>query len=257
MVEFISAIIIAIVQGLTEWIPISSSGHLVLVENLLGFAGGLFFDVALHFGTLMAVVVYFGQEIVFILEDILNGRWKTRNARLFGLLVIASIPAAIVGFLFKKYFEVAFSSLGIVALGFGITGIVLLISGLGYGKKKGKLGKKEAFLIGCVQVISLFPGISRSGTTMSSGILLGLKEKEAVKFSFLMSIPIIFGANILSLGSSTLPPEFIWSTFVSFIVGLGTIHVLYKYVLVERKNLRWFGIYCLLLALVIGLVLLI
>ncbi len=253
MVEFISAIIIAIVQGLTEWIPISSSGHLVLVENILGFAGGLFFDVALHFGTLMAVVIYFGKDIVLILEDVLNGYWKTQNARLFGLLVIASIPAAIVGFLFRKYFEVAFASLGIVALGFGITGIVLLISGLGYGKKKGKLGKKEAFLIGCAQVISLFPGISRSGTTMSSGMLLGLKEKEAVKFSFLMSIPIIFGANILSLGSNTLPPSFIWSTIVSFIIGLITIHILYKYVLTKKRNLRWFGIYCLILAGVLGI----
>ena len=117
MGDLISALIIAVIQGLTEWIPVSSSGHLVLVENLLNYNGGLMFDVALHFGTLMAVFVYFGKDIVDIVEDFLKRNWGSDNVKLGWLLVVATIPAAIVGFLLKNVFEVAFGNLVIVDTG--------------------------------------------------------------------------------------------------------------------------------------------
>jgi len=286
--ELVASILIAIVQGLTEWLPVSSSGHLVVVEWLLGFEGGLVFDVALHFGTLMAVFVYFGGDIVDIVKEVLSGRIREGNGRLGILVIVATIPAAFMGYFFRGIFEVAFGSLGIVALGFGVTGIFLIIaslsgkgkiinvgsrsvvrraSGVGarppvhIGAGRGIIGKVRgmrlswaaALLIGIAQIFALFPGISRSGATIGAGLLLGLREKDALKFSFLLSIPIIFGANILAIGNQTLPPSLIWATLVSFIVGLGTIHLLYNRILVDRKNLRWFGVYALVLALVLGL----
>ncbi|MAG28010.1 hypothetical protein CMI47_20990 [Candidatus Pacearchaeota archaeon] len=245
--EFISAIIIAIVQGITEWLPVSSSGHLVLSERLLNFNGGLLFDVALHFGTLMAVFVYFGRDITEIIKAVLLGKVKEGDGKLGLLLIVATIPAGIAGFIFVKLFEGSFTSLAITSFGFGITGLVLLIASLDFKGKKGlkELGYLNALYIGFIQILSLVPGISRSGTTISGGLFNGLNEKDAMKFSFLMSIPVIFGANVLVIGNKTLPPETIWATLVSFVVGLVTIHVLYKYILNSKKNLRWFAGYTL------------
>ena len=254
--EFIASIILAIVQGTTEWLPISSSGHLVLFEKILGFkSGGIEFDVALHFGTLMAVFVYFGKDIVDIIENLLKGKWKSDKGKLGLMVIVATIPAAVIGLLFKKIFESAFLSLEVVAIGFAITGIILFIGSLDvYNPRKRKnFGYGKAFLVGCAQIIALFPGISRSGTTISSGLLAGLKEKDALRFSFLMSIPAIFGANIVELGGGSIPSIMFLPTLVSFIVGLLTIHLLFGYVLTSKKNLRWFGVYALLLALALGI----
>ena len=275
--DLISALLIAVVQGFTEWLPVSSSGHLVLVERVLGYSGGLMFDVALHFGTLMAVFVYFGEDIVDIVRDLLSGKWGSENGRLGLLVLVATIPAALVGFLLRNVFEGVFNSLGIAALGFGVTGLFLLIGSFSSGggasssynhKQEGKrlsrkdrfglmdgkkFGWRSALLVGCAQVFALFPGVSRSGSTLSSGLLLGLNEKAAMKFAFLMSIPVIFGANILIIGTKTLPSELIWATLVAFVVGLITIHLLYNYILTSRKNLRWFAGYALLLGLGLGL----
>src|SRR3989344_4482030 len=253
MSELLKAIIMAIIQGITEWLPVSSSGHLVLAEKLLNYQSSLTFEVALHFGTLMSVFVYFGKDITDIIQDLLKLKFQTENAKLGILILIATIPAAIIGFLFKDAFESIFSNIIIVALGFGITGIILIIASLPFVKTANKLTKSKALIIGTSQVISLLPGISRSGTTTSTAILLGLKEQTALKFSFLMSIPIIFGANIITIGNQTLQKELIWAALVSFIIGLLFLHLIYKYILTSKKNLRYFGIYALLLALAIGI----
>lgn len=253
--ELIASLIIAIVQGITEWLPVSSSGHLVLAEKIIGHVGGLTFDVALHFGTLMAVFVYFGKDIIDIMRDFLSGKFKTENGKLGVLILVATIPAAIVGFLFKDVFSLIFSNLVVVMVGFAITGVLLLIASVS-GKSKRTIkgiSFRDAATIGIAQVFSIFPGVSRSGTTLSAGLLLGLEEKAAVKFSFLMSIPIIFGANILVIGNDKLPPNLIWATLASFLIGLITIHVLYKRVLTKKKNLKWFAFYALALAIAIFL----
>tara|TARA_Y100000034_G_C6908541_1_gene422426 strand:- start:605 stop:1375 length:771 start_codon:yes stop_codon:yes gene_type:complete len=251
-VELIKVLIIAIVQGITEWVPVSSSGHNVLFESILQYEGGLMFNVALHFGTLMAVFVYFGKEITDIFQDLLGGKWKSENGRLGLLLLWATVPAGLVGYLMRDVLESVFSDLRIVALGFGITGLVLLISSLDLKKKGRKLTFTGAFMIGVAQIFALIPGVSRSGSTMSAGLLLGLREESAVKFAFLMSIPVIFGANILVVGGETLPGDLIWASLVSFFVGLGAIHILYTKLLRNKKNLRWFGVYALVLAVLVG-----
>jgi undecaprenyl-diphosphatase len=252
MNELISSIILAIVQGLTEWLPLSSSGHLVLFERLLDFNASVAFDVALHFGTLMAVFVYFGKDIVDIIEAFLKGKFKSENGRLGILLIIATIPAAIIGYIFKKFFESAFSSLEVVAIGFGITGLVLIIASMELKKAhKKEPSYYDSFLIGLAQAVAIFPGVSRSGSTISAGLLSGLDEKVAIRFSFLMSIPVIFGAGILEIGNNRLSGDLIWATLVAFVVGLATIHFLLKFVSKQKKNLRWFAAYVLLLAIAI------
>jgi undecaprenyl-diphosphatase len=272
--EMIKALIIAIVQGLTEWLPVSSSGHLVLFERLLDYsAGGVKFDVALHFGTLMAVFVYFGGDIIDIMRDFFSGSWKKGNGRLGWMIIVGTIPAAIIGFTFKKYFEAAFSSLGIVAIGFAITGIILLIASMDFktsrfanldgAQEHGKVldtkndldsfGYWRVLGVGFMQALAIFPGISRSGSTISSGLILGLKEREAIKFSFLLSVPAIFGAAILEIGNEPLPKDLIWATLLSFIVGLVTIHLLLNYILTSKKNLVWFAVYVLALAVSLGI----
>ncbi len=255
MDSFISALIIAVIQGITEWLPVSSSGHIVLFSEIFNYPNTIAFDAALHFGTLMAVFVYFGKDIIEIVEDFLKFRTKSPNFRMGILLIVSAIPAAVIGYLFKSFFEAAFSSLGIVAIGFGITALVLLISSLDFrGKniKKESLGYGRAFLIGIAQAIAIIPGISRSGATISSGLLAGLSEKDAVKFSFLMAIPVIFGANLVAIGNKRLPGEMIWATLLAFAVGLLAIHLMLKIISNSRRNLRWFALYCLLLALGIG-----
>ena len=253
LTQLSKAIILAIIQGITEWLPVSSSGHLAITEKLLNYEASLTFDVALHFGTLMSVFVYFGKDITDIIQDMLKLKFKTENAKLGIYLAIATIPAAIIGFLFKNAFEKIFSNLIVVALGFSITGIILIIASLPIIKQDNNLTISKSIIIGTSQILSLLPGVSRSGTTTSTGILLGLKEKTALKFSFLMSIPIIFGANILTISNETLPKELIWATLVSFIIGLLSLHLIYKHILTNKKNLRYFGIYALLLALAIAI----
>ncbi len=249
MDQTLAMIILAIVQGVAEWFPISSSGHLVLVSHLIGYTNNtLAFDVALHFGTLMAVFVYFGKDITDIARDLLSFRFNTPSAKMGLYLIVATIPAAILGFLFNDFLEHTLNNLLLLSVGLGITSILLFITSLDFGTKKRKLSFKVAFFIGLAQCASLFRGISRSGSTICSGTLLGLDQREAARFSFLLSIPIIFGANLLTSSSATLPTSYLIPTLVAFVVGLATIHVLLKFVLTSKKNLRWFGVYVLLLA---------
>jgi undecaprenyl-diphosphatase len=258
MSDLISALILAIVQGLSEWLPISSSGHLVLFQEILNYHPGLEFDVALHFGTLMAVFVYFGKEIMDIIEAILKGKWKSDEAKIGFLIIVATIPAALIGFMFKKLFETAFTSLTIVAFGFGITGLVLLISSLDFAESRKTFPSGvDALLIGFAQALAIIPGISRSGSTISAGLLRGLDEKSAMKFSFLMSIPVIFGAGILEIGNNKLPSDLIWATLLAFVVGLVTIHLLLKFISKNKENFRWFAFYLILLAIGIGVYLIV
>jgi len=245
---------LAIVQGLSEWLPISSSGHLVLFQEILNYHPGLEFDVALHFGTLMAVFVYFGREIMDIIEDLLKGNWKSDEARKGFLIIVATIPAAVLGILFKKLFEDAFSSLSVVAFGFAITSMILFIASLDFGENRKKMPNWiDSIWIGLTQALAILPGISRSGSTISSGLLRGLDEKSAMRFSFLMSIPVIFGAGIVEIGNNKLPGDLIWATLLAFLVGLATIHFLLKFVSRSKKNLRWFAAYVLLMAIGIGI----
>ncbi|MEK6855540.1 MAG: undecaprenyl-diphosphate phosphatase [Nanoarchaeota archaeon] len=252
MIEWLKILILAVVQGITEWLPISSSGHLVIFQRLLDYNASVMFDVALHFGTLMAVFVYFGREIVDIVEALFKGKWNSENGKMGLLLIVSAIPAAVFGYLFKEVFESAFSSFLLVGIGFGITGLILFIVSFDFRKNVKKMPSWiDSVLIGFAQALAIFPGISRSGSTISAGLLRGMDTKNAMKFSFLMSIPVIFGAGILEIGNNALPHELIWATLVAFVVGLASIHFLLKVISKDRKNLRWFGVYALLLAILV------
>lgn len=251
MQEWIALFILAVVQGITEWLPISSSGHLILFERLLAYNASLEFEIALHFGTLMAVFVYFGKDIVDMIQDVLKGDWQSEHGATAWLLVVATIPAGLVGYFFYDFFSATFENLTITAIGFALTGIFLLLASLDLSRAHERVRLSHALFMGLAQMLAILPGISRAGSTMAAGIIGGLSEKSALRFSFLMAIPIIFGASFVSFGTSSLSPSFLWASLVSFGIGLASIHVLLRYVLTTKRNLRWFGAYALVLAVVL------
>lgn len=243
------ALILAFAQGILEWFPVSSSGHLILIERLFHLRSDLSFEVALHFGTLMAVFVYFRKDIVNIIRDMLHQEWGSPNARLGLYLLAASIPAGLLGFFFKSYFE--YSSLLLMGFGWTITSLALFIGSFSKIKIRdgSLLGFPKSLLIGFSQALALLPGVSRSGITISSGLFLGMKENDAIKFSYLLSIPVIFGASIVTFGNRTIPLEFLFPMMVCFGIGLFFMNFSFKFILNKRKNLRWFAIYTLILGL--------
>lgn len=247
MEDFLATLILAIVQGVTEWLPISSSGHVVLFEKILNYNGTLAFQTALHFGTLMAVFVYFGKDILDILKEVFSLRFNSENGKVGLYLILASVPAAVFGFCFFDFFESVSDNLLIISLGFGLTALILFIASI-KNESHEKLNSKKSFLIGLSQAFAILPGISRAGATISFGIVSGLNRKDAARFSFLLSAPVIFGATIFSIGNQKLPPNLIWATMVSFFVGLLSLRFMFGIVLKNKRNLMLFGFYALFLA---------
>lgn len=251
---WIHAVISGVVQGLTEFLPVSSSGHLVILHHYFHLKEPqLFFDIILHAATLFAVLVYFRRDIINIL---------TKERRFLVLIIIGSIPVAVIGFLYKDIFESLFAHVKFAGFMLFITAIFLFAGDWAAKKQKigpdplKRLGWTRALLIGLVQVLSLAPGISRSGSTIATGLLLKLDKREAIRFSFLLAIPAISGALLFKLteaGAATLitVPMFA-GAFVAFLVGLVAIRLLLKVVYTDK--LFYFGIYCLVVGgLVLGL----
>ena len=200
--ETIQAILLAIIQGLTEFLPISSSAHLILLSELAGWKDqGLVFDVALHFGTLLAVIFYFRREINEMLDF---SHFKTMNTLIkspLGVITIATIPIVIIGGLFNQFIEANLRTSEVIAIATIVFGVLLYLSDL-----KGKQADSDlkvtlglGFLIGLAQVFALIPGTSRSGITITAALLLGFSRTEAARFSFLLAIPVIIAANILGV----------------------------------------------------------
>ncbi len=193
----IQAIILGLVQGLTEFIPVSSSGHLVLAHHALGvFDNGLAFDVALHFGTLLALLIYFWRDLINLFSSLFK---KSEHTRLAWLLIGATIPAAIIGFLLEKQAESKFRSIRLVAITMLLFGIIMIIAEKYYERSKKHqilvdITKKQAFSMGFAQALAVIPGVSRSGSTITAGLLTGLDRLAATRFSFLLGIPITAGA---------------------------------------------------------------
>lgn len=203
--SIIEAIILGLVQGLTEFIPVSSSGHLVLMHHLLGVSeNGLAFDVALHIGTLVALVLFFGKDLWAYLHALFV---KSDKTRLTWLLIGATIPAAIAGFLLESTAESTFRSPRLVSINLLVFGLVMLLAEHFYSKRKKHqtletTTTKQAMTMGFAQALAIVPGISRSGSTITAGLFTGLDRVSATRFSFLLGIPIIFGAiiKVLSQG---------------------------------------------------------
>jgi len=238
MVSLIQAIFLSIVQGICEWFPISSSGHLAILHNLFGFQD-LSFDVFLHFSSILAVVILFWKDIVKLLDLRKKENWKY-----IGLIFIGIIPAGIVGVLFNDLIESFFSSMIYLGLFFIVSGV--LIYSTKFAKSKNyKINFFDSLFIGIFQAVAIVPGISRSGATISAGLFRGISKENAVKFSFFMAIPVVLGAALLKLKDLNTSEISISLLFVSFIVtffvSIFSIKLLLR--LVKSEKFYLFGVY--------------
>ncbi|MEE9443379.1 MAG: undecaprenyl-diphosphatase UppP [candidate division Zixibacteria bacterium] len=249
--EFWDVLILGVIQGLTEFLPISSSGHLVISQHMLGIkAPGVSLEIWLHFGTLVAVLVYYYKRLFGIVKALLgHSENRDENLRLLLAIIVGTIPAVIVGFSLKSSIESAFGSTAFTSAMLVVTGMILLASGLARNKNL-QINIPRGFAIGIAQALAILPGISRSGSTITYAMLLGIKPAKAAEFSFLLAIPAIGGAFLLDLLSSD---NMAWSgseiglyligALVSFVFGLLSIHYLLK--LIARGKFFIFGFYCL------------
>ncbi len=256
----LQALILGFVQGITEFLPISSSGHLVLVPAVFGWQipkEQIFpFDVLVQLGTLVAVIIYFRNDLWQIITAVITGvihkkPFETSQAKMGWLIVLATIPAVIAGVLVKDIVESAFNSTLATSLFLFLTAAILFFS-----ETKGQQLKtnenmtwKDALSIGLFQVLAIFPGVSRSGSTIGGGIFLNFKRKEAARFSFLMSIPVMIGAGVFSIPDLLQIPDlnsFLPSMAIGFltamIIGYASIHWLLKFL--THNSLRGFSLYC-------------
>lgn len=248
------AVVLGIVQGLGEFLPISSSAHLVLVPWLLGWHySGLTFDVALHMGTLLAVICYFWRDWVILIKHGLS-RSASREKSLFWYIIVATIPGAIFGYLFEKQAETVFREPLLIGVMLIIMGLFLFLADSRSSKRKGfeQLNFTDSLLIGVSQALAIIPGISRAGITMTAGRLLGLEREAVARFSFLLSTPIIFGAGLMQLGKiapTDINAPFIIGMLVAALVGFVSIEFLLNYL--TRHNFVIFVWYRLLLGAIV------
>ncbi|MDD3777347.1 MAG: undecaprenyl-diphosphatase UppP [Actinomycetota bacterium] len=275
--SILQSIILGIIQGLTEFFPISSSGHLVIFPYLFNWDYlPLYFTVTVHFGTLLAVVLVFYKDIFNILKSFFLALFKRNqdhaSLKLGWFLILGSIPAAIAGFFLEDYADRLFSNPVMVAFLLLLTAALLFGSEY-YAKKQvekqskdvyvhdelaSSLTWKKSLIIGLGQAIAIMPGVSRSGATISFGRFLSLSRKQSVRFSFLLSVPVIFGSFLFQVlkvrqaifdGGSTIALNLGIGFICSFLSGLFAIKFMLR--LVENKNLNGFAVYCVLLSILI------
>ena len=242
--DMLEIIILGIIQGITEFLPISSSGHLVIAQNILGVKSpGNTLEVLFHFGTLMSVVYVFFED----LKQIFLTMNKKNNQLFIFYIIIATMPAIFAGLLLKDYFLRIFDNVYLVGFAFCLTGFILILS------KRFKNNQKEitfssSIIIGIAQAIAIVPGISRSGSTISICMYLGIPPKEAARFSFLLSIPVILGASFLGfleIESNNIFNNFTLTVAIttSFVTGIFALKILLK--ILEAGRFYFFGFYCL------------
>src|SRR5579863_9021799 len=256
MISIVQAIILGAVQGLTEFLPVSSSAHLILVPWLMRWEDpGLAFDVVLHLGTLLALLVYYWREWLDMGMSVVDGRPLPR--RLLYLLIVASVPGAIIGVLLEKQAETIFRSPILIACTLAVMGVALWAADW-IGSKKRKIediGLLDALLIGLSQALAIIPGVSRSGATITTARILGLERADAANFSFLMATPIIAGAGLLEARKffhSGLTPQLGLGFTASAVFGLIAIAGLLSYV--RMHTYRPFAIYRIALAILVVVV---
>jgi len=249
---FFEAIFLGALQGATEFLPVSSSGHLVLAQHLLpGFSQpGVLFDVLLHVGTMVAVAIYFWRDLAGLLTSL----WRrderaAADRRLLTLLVLGSVPTAVIGLTFKDLFEQLFERPALVCVMLLVTGLLLVLAErFRHGdRKQAQMSVVDALVVGTVQGMAIIPGISRSGSTIATLLFRGIDGETAARFSFLLALPAVFGAALLSarhvdqVAAGQLP-IYLAGTVTALVVGLASIHMLMG--VVRRRRLSWFALYC-------------
>ncbi|MGR3319985.1 MAG: undecaprenyl-diphosphate phosphatase [Candidatus Anammoxibacter sp.] len=260
--NIVDAIILGVVQGLTEFLPVSSSGHLVIFKNLLNIdSPGIVMEIALHFGTMIAICAVFRKDIYLIIKDIIRSIVKLaakrrfadvlkedKNTKLFLMIMLGTVPTVIIALLFEKMFESFFSIPFLSGIMLIVTGTVLWFTKMINLKdlKKDTIPFYYALIIGVVQGIAIMPGISRSGTTIAAATFLGIKRELAAKFSFLLSIPVILGGTVLKIGemkeSSINFQSIIIGTIIATLVGY--LSLLFLVNLIKKGRFYLFAYYC-------------
>ncbi|MBQ4482726.1 MAG: undecaprenyl-diphosphate phosphatase [Lachnospiraceae bacterium] len=267
------AIILGIIQGLAEFLPVSSSGHLAIMQNLLHVETdtGMLFDVLLHVGTLTSIFIVFWKDIVKLIIEFFGiigdffRRFRDPNLivlssgyrRFVLLIIVSSIPTAIIGYMARDFVDYASSTLLLPGIGLIITAILLFVCDrIGDGRKGiKKISYLNAFEIGMAQGVATLPGISRSGATIAVSLMLGIKKETAVKYSFIMSIPAVLGATLLELkdvSDATIEV----GTVISYLIGMVVAAVVGYFAIrvmigvVRRKRYLYFSIYCLIIGLI-------
>lgn len=259
--EIIENIILGIVQGIGEFLPISSSAHLILIRYLFNWEEPtIAFDIALHFGTLLAVLVIFFKDwwnlFIGAVNKITKGKNSTDN-KMFWYLIIATIPGALVGLLLDDLVENFFrEQIWLIALSLAVMGVLIYIgdrwASKHYKNKETKFEKitlKQAFVVGCSQALAVIPGFSRSGTTILTGRLMGISKDAITKFTFLLSVPIIAGATILKLPDLEISASVITGIVTSFVVGVISIKFLLKYI--KKHDFSVFAFYRVIVAIIV------
>ena len=254
--EILKAIVLGLVQGVTEFVPVSSSGHLVLVPWLLGWeAPGLLFDTVVHWGTLIAVVAYFWRDWLRMItawaRGLVRWDWQEADARLMWLLILGSLPAALLGYLFDDFFEALFGKPLWASAFLLVTACILVLSEWSGSRRRSfrEMGWVDAVLIGLAQAMAIAPGISRSGATIGSGLLLGLGRQDAARFSFLLSTPVILGAGLFQLLQAA-HEQTIAANWPGLLVGFlvagsaGYLSVRFMLKYLQRGRLYLFALYC-------------
>lgn len=245
------AFILGLVQGLGEFLPISSSAHLYLIPWLFHWPyHGLSFDVALHLGTLVAVIAFFWKDWLLLIKDGFTKGLKTPAGRIFWFIVIASVPGAIIGALLESKVETVFHNPLLVGIMLMIMGIILYAADRFGAKRQSmeSIGFGQSLCIGISQAFAIIPGVSRSGVTITSGLLLGLNRESAARFSFLLSTPIIAGAGILQLrhlSAQALNLPFLVGVLTSAVVGFLVIGLLLQWL--KKSSFLPFVLYRLIL----------
>lgn len=260
------AVVLGAIQGATEFLPISSSGHLVIFQTIFQFPYSLNFDLALHLATALAALVYFWKDVEFLVAAFFCGITKPIESfkrhpkfRVSIYIIIGSLPAAVMGFAFSDFFESLFSSLFTAGIFLIITGtIILWAENFGIPKKNERqMNIWDALIIGCAQAAAIIPGLSRSGTTVSSALLRGVRRETAARFSFLLSLPVIFGASfyeIIKSVNETIPVtgmEIVFGSIAAFISGYFAIRFFIRKI--KRSSIKGFAYYCLVLGVTVVL----
>lgn len=244
----IEAVILGLIQGLTEFLPVSSSGHLTIAKALFGIeTSDLSFEIAVHAATVLATIVVFRKQILELLQGLFKFKYNEQTKYIL-MICVSMIPVFVVGMFFKDYVEALFGSgLVIVAIGLFITAILLFLSDH-IGRRTDGMSYKSAFWMGVAQALAVMPGLSRSGSTIATGLMCGVKKEEVAQFSFLMVLVPILGEAFLDLvggdagASTTGGLQLALGFLAAFVSGLFACK--FMIAVVRRASLKWFALYC-------------
>ena len=253
--DTLQAILLGIVQGITEFLPVSSSGHLQIAKELLGveLENNITFDVTLHAATVLSTIVVLWQELWRLVKGCFSRRFTEEQAYVLKV-ILSMIPAGVVGVLFADQIEALFSSLLFVGLMLLLTSALLSFAYYAKPRQKSEISYRDAFIIGIAQAAATMPGLSRSGSTIATGLLLGNEKSSVAHFSFIMVIPVILGKMLLDILSGEMaamavPTEALVSGFLAAFIS-GALACKFMIEIVKRGKLIWFALYCAIVGLI-------